>query len=68
MFRLLKKACSSPPSMPNHEAHSFTFKAYLAPPLTLTHTSARVEDAFNKELASTEMTTMATPLGGGGSQ
>ena len=29
--RLLKKACSSPPSMQNHEAHSFTFEAYFAP-------------------------------------
>ena len=65
MSRLLKKACSSPPYMQNHEAHSFTFEAYFAPPHTLTHTSARVEDAFHKEVASTEMTTMATPLGGG---
>ena len=35
------------------------------PPHTLTHTSARVENAFHKEVESTEMTTMATPLGGG---
>ena len=39
-------------------------KHTLPPPHTLTHTSARVEDAFHKEVASTEMTTMATPLGG----
>ena len=65
MSRLLKKACSSPPSMQNHEAHSFTFEAYFAPPHTLTHTSARVEDAFHKEVASTEITIMAMPLGGG---
>ena len=32
MSRLLKKACSSPPSMQNYEAHSFTFEAYFAPP------------------------------------
>ena len=52
--------------MQNHEAHSFTFEAYFPPPPhTLTHTSARVEDAFHKEVASTDMTTMATPLGGG---
>ena len=62
MYRLLKKAYSSPPSMQNHEAHSFTFEAYVAPPHTLTHTSAQVEDAFHKEVASTEMTTMATAL------
>ena len=49
MSRLLKKACSSPPSMQNHEAHSFTFEAYFAPPHTLTHTSARVEDAFQNQ-------------------
>ena len=52
--------------MQNHEAHSFTFEAYFAPPPhTLTHTSARVENAFHNEVASTEMATMATPLGGG---
>ena len=54
--------------MQNHEPHSFAFEAYFAPPPpphTLTHTSARVEDAFHKEVQSTEMTTMATPLEGG---
>ena len=37
----------------------------LPRPLTLTLPSARGEDAFHKEVASTEMTTIATPLGGG---
>ena len=53
MSSLLKKAYSSPPPMQNYEAHSFTFEAYFALPHTLTHTSARVEDAFHKEVAST---------------
>ena len=67
MSRVLKKARSSQPSMQNHEAQSFTFEAYFPPPPpphTLTHASARVEDAFHKDVASTEMTTMAAPLGG----
>ena len=32
-IKLLKKACSSPPSMQNHEDHSFTLEAYFAPPI-----------------------------------
>ena len=38
MSKLLKKACSSPPSLQNYEAHRFTFEAYFEPPPhTLTH-------------------------------
>ena len=64
---LRMRHASSPPSMQNDEAHSFTFEAYCAPPLhPYIDPSIRKErDAFHKDVASIEMTTMATPLGVG---
>ena len=62
-----QKSFLIPPIQANHEEHCFTLDAYFAPPPPIsTYTSPRVEDALQREVASTLITTRAPLLGGGG--